>query len=383
MPEPTFDPAVLLDLAQAIATTPDEQQLFGAVLERIRALVDYIGALIFTLDEGQVVVHAQRGALPAAIVPALLGHCSRPPDGARALIIADAQVEGLESLVCTEIGAVGAAVMQELRSLLYQPLEIGMRTCGGLVLAHTQPHHFAREHIRVLAALTHLAALSLEHTRLLEQARDFARQQERRRIARELHDSVTQTLFAISITAEVLPQLWMCDRAAALQSLEDLRTLARGALAEMRTLLLELRPEALEQLSLSRLLVHLVEALRPRVPAPIALTIDTGCDPPQAVKIVFYRIAQEALHNIAKHAVATQVAVELRRTPAGLELAITDNGCGFDVADIAPDHLGLQIMRERAAEIGASLVVQSQEQHGTQVVVQWPVATPAGEERRA
>ncbi|HLE89728.1 MAG TPA: histidine kinase, partial [Anaerolineales bacterium] len=134
---------------------------------------------------------------------------------------------------------------------------------------------------------------------------------ERTRLARDLHDAVTQTLFSSSLIAEVLPDLWAMDIEEAKKSTEELRQLTRGALAEMRTLLLELRPASLTQTRLSDLLRQLCEAFIGRSRLPITLTIESERNLPPEVQIAFYRIAQESLNNVFKYARARQVNVSL------------------------------------------------------------------------
>ncbi len=206
---------------------------------------------------------------------------------------------------------------------------------------------------------------------LASKAADDAVAAERIRLARELHDAVTQTLFAASLIAEVLPDLWAADVPEAQKSTEELRQLTRGALAEMRTLLLELRPAALTQTRLSDLIRQLCEALIGRARLPITLMVEGQRNLPPEVQVAFYRIAQESLNNVFKYARATQVNVSLHLTPAGVHLDICDNGIGFDKSTQKPTSLGLRIMRERAEAIGAELSIASQPGSGVCVEVEW------------
>jgi signal transduction histidine kinase len=196
---------------------------------------------------------------------------------------------------------------------------------------------------------------------------------ERSRLARELHDAVTQTLFSASLIAEVLPRLWAKDPERGKQQLEEVRLLARGALAEMRSLLLELRPEALAQAKMDDLLSQLGRAMTGRTGVPVSVTADVQCSLPAKVQIALYRIAQEALNNAAKHAEASQVDVRFQCDAGQAELSIHDDGRGFDVENIPAGRLGLGIMPERAASIGAKLQIESEPGRGTQVSVVWTI----------
>ncbi|HSR34401.1 MAG TPA: sensor histidine kinase, partial [Anaerolineae bacterium] len=239
---------------------------------------------------------------------------------------------------------------------------------------------FSAHHADLVLTFANQVAVAIETARLYEQAEESATAAERNRLARELHDAVTQTLFSSSIIAEVLPRIWERDPEEGRRRLQELRELTRGALAEMRTLLLELRPSALVEARLSDLLHQLAESITGRARVSVALEVEGECDLEAEVKIALYRIAQEALNNVAKHAGATQAMICLRCLPllAGgkqsgtvLELAICDDGIGFDPGSIAPNSMGLGIMRERAQAIDAALTLESQPGAGTQIEVLW------------
>lgn len=194
---------------------------------------------------------------------------------------------------------------------------------------------------------------------------------DRTRLARDLHDAVTQTLFSASLTAEVLPDLWDMDVEEAKRSTEELRQLTRGALAEMRTLLLELRPATLTQTRLSDLIRQLCEAFIGRSRLPITLKIEGDCKLPPEVQVACYRIAQESLNNVFKYARATEVNVDLFISPNCVRFEVCDNGIGFDLASTKPTSLGMRIMRERAEAIGADFRVSSTPGAGTCIEVTW------------
>ena len=206
---------------------------------------------------------------------------------------------------------------------------------------------------------------------LAKKAAEEAVTADRTRLARDLHDAVTQTLFAASLTAEVLPDLWEMDVEEAKRSTEELRQLTRGALAEMRTLLLELRPSTLTQSSLSDLIKQLCDAFIGRARLPIDLKIDGNCPIPPEVQVAFYRIAQESLNNAFKYARATLVNVHLYILPSYVHFETCDNGIGFDTNMVKPMTLGMRIMRERAEAIGADLQITSKLGSGTCVAMTW------------
>jgi signal transduction histidine kinase len=139
----------------------------------------------------------------------------------------------------------------------------------------------------------------------------------------------------------------------------------------MRTLLLEMRPESLERSNIKSLLTQLADAFVGRVRIPVDLEMNGECELTHEAKMVFYRVAQEALNNIAKHAGARQVALRLECQPGQTNLTIQDDGLGFEPDSIQPDHMGISIMRERADSIGAYLRVESQIGQGTTVKLDW------------
>lgn len=265
-----------------------------------------------------------------------------------------------------------------ISSFMHVPIEINGRIFGVFNISYNQPRAFGEQEQRLFSALAQRAALVIENARLYERAQEAAAAEERNRLARELHDAVTQTLFSASLIADVLPRIWSRNPEQGQQRLEELRELTRGALAEMRTLLLELRPSSLTEVNLGDLLRQLTEATIGRSRLPVDLTIEGEKPLPPEVQVALYRIAQESLNNITKHAGASQVTIDLCYGAEVVELSIRDNGRGFDPEQVPVSSLGMGIMRERAHKIGATLNVDSQIGEGTQITVIWPVATEHG-----
>ena len=210
--------------------------------------------------------------------------------------------------------------------------------------------------------------------RIQEAEREQRVQEERQRLARDLHDAISQTLWTASLISDVLPALWEQDRERALADLDKLRRLNRGALAEMRMLLLELRPSALAESDLGDLLHKLAESTMSRKKLDVTVTIDGRPHCPPDVKIGLYRIAQESLNNIVRHARAANAAIALRCEQQQLVMTISDDGRGFDPGQESADHLGLTFMAERAQGIGATLTIQSHPTGGTTIGVVWSPA---------
>ncbi|MEJ2706480.1 MAG: PAS domain-containing protein [Anaerolineales bacterium] len=260
-------------------------------------------------------------------------------------------------------------IRSNYRAYLVVPLVIKDDLYGALALYYTQPRQFSDDDIQLGMALGDQVALAIENARLREQLEQSAVVAERNRLARELHDAVTQSLFSASLIAEVLPKIWNHKPEEGRRRLEELRQLTRGALAEMRTLLLELRPSSLAEADIEELFQHLAEAFTGRARIPVHTQFKGQAQLSPEVKVALYRIAQESLNNIAKHANAETVSLEILCQPDQTTLIIRDDGCGFDPDDLASENLGLGIMHERAQQIGADLNISSQPGQGTQVTV--------------
>jgi len=269
----------------------------------------------------------------------------------------------------------------ETRSELVVPLKTKTEVIGVLNVESDQLDGFDESDLAVLQSLAHQAAIAIENARLYEESQQAAALEERSRLARDLHDAVTQTLFSASLIGEVVPTLWESDKEEGRQLLKELRQLTRGALAEMRTLLLELRPAALAEASLDELLRQLAEGVTGRTGVPVSVTVEGQYEVPPDVHVALYRIAQEALNNVVKHAQASQVGVSLLCTSLPdriegerrerVELRVSDDGRGFDPSSVPPDRLGLGIIHERAQAVGATVEIESEPGHGTQIIVVW------------
>jgi signal transduction histidine kinase len=218
-----------------------------------------------------------------------------------------------------------------------------------------------------------------ELRRLYEQAQELASLQERQRLARELHDSVSQALYGIGLGAHTAQEALECDPEQARASLEYVIALTEAGLAEMRALIFELRPESLETEGLVAALTKQVAVLQTRYRMRVDMSLDTEPDLSLELKQTLYRIAQEALHNIVKHARASTVALQLMRRDNEVCLQVRDNGRGFDPASPFPGHFGVRSMQERAMKMGGTLTIESAPEKGTSIDVRMPVVLGASE----
>jgi len=369
--------STLLDISNTVASNLELGPLLRVVLEQLQIIVEHTGATIFTRDGDDFVILDHRGPL----APSQVSHVRIPAAWAAEhpalmrdspLLVDDLWGESPTAKAYrAALPSAVAGLFAYARALLVVPLKTRDRTVGFLQIDSSEPDRFRLHDAQLAWALANQAAVAIENARLYDQGRELAALEERQRLARELHDSVTQTLYAASMLGELLPRTWENDPAQGRRSLASLREMTRTALAEMRTLLVELRPAALLQTSLGDLLRQLAAGLRSRSEAPIHVEVDGAAELPPDVQVTLYRVAQEVLTNIIRHAAASSVHLGLRCSPGGAELSIRDDGRGFDPATVSPSQFGIAIMRERLEAIGATLSIESGAERGKLVMVAW------------
>ena len=284
-----------------------------------------------------------------------------------------------ESLVSSDVqflswspSVSGFLLKHLVQCIMLVPFRVLGEVAGFLVITTDQAGRtFTKDELGLAETVAGDVSNAMESTRLQEQEREAAATEERSRLARDLHDAVTQTIYSASLIAEMLPRVWERNPEEGKRSLIKLRQLVRGALGEMRTLLFELRPDALATADLETLLGQLGNAFTGRTRVPVDMTVEGDCVIPENVKIALYRITQEVFNNIAKHSGANRVYTTLQVGEERVILAIRDNGMGFDPETTSADRMGLKIFHERAEEIGARLEIESKPGEGTFIKVEW------------
>jgi signal transduction histidine kinase len=199
--------------------------------------------------------------------------------------------------------------------------------------------------------------------------------EERRRLSRELHDCLSQTLYAIALSARTARELLEGDAAAAAEPLDHVTSLVEDGIAEMRSLVFGLRPESLDNRGLAGALRALARTMSARYGLAIETQLSAETGAGAEAQQALYRIAREALFNAAQHADAGHVLVRLASGPGAVVLTVEDDGTGFDADGTFPGHLGLRSMRERAREAGGTLELDSSPGCGTRVRICFPVPT--------
>jgi PAS domain S-box-containing protein len=373
--------ATLLAISHTLASTLELQP--GLILDQLREIIEYNHAGLFSLEDPYLTTLALRGTVELEQSVPIRIHLDTPEtlvalfNKHRPIRIPDVwnddpQAQFLRTLLDDGVGVLLAG----MQSWMWVPLAVKSRIIGGIGVAHAQRNYFTSYHADLALSVANQAAITMINAELYGKAQEIAVLEERQRLARNLHDAVNQSLFSAGLIAEVLPRLWDRDQDLARQSLEDLRKLTRGAMAEMRALLAELRPSTLTDSELGDLVRLLGNAFTGRTNVPVELTvIGQGILPAQA-QVAIYRVCQETLNNIARHANATTVEINLEYLENALELSIRDDGKGFDPEQTTSGHYGLSMMRERAEAVGAQLSITSQPGHGTELTIHWNQIQP-------
>ncbi|GEM_PF-3269665 len=257
-----------------------------------------------------------------------------------------------------------------VKSYVGAPIISEDQVIGFLNLESMTPHYFELEHAELVRAFANHAAIAIRNAQLYEQAQRVAIIEERQRLARELHDAVSQTLFSANMIADSLPLMWQKQPDSVFGQLRLLRQQTQLAMSELRAMLFELRPQTLADADMRQLLEQLVQSFGSRGLVDSSLIVDDeDIEIELAVKIAFYRIAQEAINNAIQHARADHIEVKFVADGQRYWLSIKDNGQGFDTKVQRPGHMGLYIMQDRASSINADLTVKSETNIGTTIQV--------------
>jgi signal transduction histidine kinase len=257
-------------------------------------------------------------------------------------------------------------------TLLTLRLDFRDRVVGAITFYYPPGEEPGEDERAFLHAVADQAAVAVENARLFSEARGKAALEERQKLARELHDSVSQSLYGIALSAKAVREELGDASAEIVEPLDYVLTLAEAGMAEMRALIFELRPEPLESEGVIAALGKQAAAIGAR--HGLAVEVDL-CEEPEAsleTKENLYRIAQEALHNTVKHARAKSVGLRMTCVPGQITLEISDDGLGFDPTQDFPGHLGLGSMRERASSLGGTIEVYSSPGRGTRVLARVP-----------
>ena len=396
--ERTHELSTLLRVSRSVSLTLELEQLLDQILDQLKEVIDYSAASILERRGPLMQVLVYRGpaasaqAVRARYVPGSaldersdeaelrtvynLQNLYQPDElidqrvinERQPVIIADVHGDSLLARAFqVRVPHDMRDIYHDVHSWLRVPLIARDEVIGALTLMHPELDHYAPRHAELARAFADQMAVALENARLYAQAHQLAALEERQKLARELHDSVSQALYGIALGTRTARTLLERDPGQVAEPLTYVAALAEAGLAEMRALIFELRPESLQLEGLTAALAKQAEAIRARHQLDV---VTDFCPEPAvelAVKEAFYRVAQEGLHNIVKHAQATKVELRLTDEDGCLTLTINDNGQGFDPRGEFPGHLGLRSMRERIEKIGGQFHLESVPGRGTSI----------------
>ena len=371
----TQELSTLLRISENVSSTLDLSELLDLIIEQLKSVIDHAAASILVV-EGDALV--------------MIGHRNHetggPPNEVRypfdrigtlwnGLVTADGVIIGdlrrdtsplaLIFKELTGYDRIGGPSF--IQAVMMTPLVVRGAAIGLFSITSRELNGFSERDLMLANAIGRHAAIAIENARLFEQAQGKAALEERQKLARELHDSVSQALYGIALGAQTARKLLDRDPMLAVEPVDYVLSLAEGGLAEMRALIFELRPESLESEGLIAALSKQTNALSARY--QINVELDVAIEPEVALEIkeALYRIAQEAMHNTVKHAKATAIRVSLCQNESMLELDIRDDGRGFDASADFPGHLGLKSMRERTGRLGGIVEIVSSPDNGTHI----------------
>ncbi|HMA34175.1 MAG TPA: histidine kinase [Chloroflexia bacterium] len=365
---------VALNRSSALITsTLDLNKVMDLILEQLAEVVRYDSATIMWRIAGVLRIIACRGfGDPATVLGARFDPEQNPltrrlMSEASPIVIADVHREPSFDHQRGHL----------TRSWIGVPLRVRDETIGALTIDHRQISSYDAEDGQTVMAFANQAAIALENASLYDRSRELAVLEERNRLARELHDSISQMLFSMVLNAEAAATLYDSNPESARVQIARLQETSHTALKEMRTLIFELRPANLEEEGLVPVLKKHIALFKERNGIDVHLDAEGQRRWPFAMEKALYRVAQEALTNVAKHAGATTALVSLGAADGWVSLTVEDNGRGLppDRAGRGQSTLGLTSMRERAEQLGGRFTIgPGPDGKGTRVQVALPYA---------
>jgi signal transduction histidine kinase len=361
----------LRDTLATMSSTLDLDKILDHILDTVKRVTPYDGANILLVESDLVHIARQRGYIEKELEKKWLNQ--RIP--LTKLAILQQLIDIGKPLAIPDTAAspmwIGFPGLDWVNSNVIAPIRTNGTVLGFLSLDSATPGFFTQTDAERLQSFADQVAIAIQNARLLDRAKQAAVMAERNRLANELHDTITQTLWSVSLVTERLPAIWEIDKEEGRRSLDTVHQLAENALEEMRVLLLELRPSALAEKKLGNLIRQVTGIIVNRAGLTATVQIEEQEAIPPEVQFVLYRVVQEALNNIARHALASHVEIYFSSQAGRIDLTIQDDGLGFDPSNIPPGHLGLSIMNDRIQSIGGTLETISRKDKGTLLKVSW------------
>jgi signal transduction histidine kinase len=372
---------MLLAVSGSVASTLEMRQLLDAVFDALTDVLDYSAIAVLTINDHRdaLSIVARRGpTVPTSPVHYSVADLGSIWDRLREeepIVIPDVLGDTVEAGIFRGLlrDQLLASSDTFLRSLMWVPLVVRGEIIGLFSIANPSPGAFGERETSLALGIARQAAVAIETARIHERARQAAVLEERQRLSRELHDSVTQALYGISLYAEAASRaLASGNEQPVATNLREISDTTQEALGEMRLLLFELRPPLLQEKGLAAALRARLQAVESRA----GLTTEFDCPDEQRLspdsEQQLYRLVQEALNNVLKHAHAGHVSVRLGLATAAATVEVADDGIGFEPSMRNVEGFGLRGMRERVERLGGTLRIDSAPGSGTCVHVEVP-----------
>jgi len=365
----------LRDTLATMSGTLDLGKILDHILDSVGRVTPYDGANVLLVESDLVHVVRQRGYVAKEVerewlkqrIPVTkLATLQQLIDIGKPLAIPDTTTSPMW---------IGFPNLAWVNSNVIAPIRSNGKILGFISLDSATAGYFTQVDAERLQTFADQAAIAIQNARLLDRAKRAAVMAERNRLANELHDTISQTLWSISLITERLPAIWAIDQEEGGRSLTTLHELAQNALAEMRALLLELHPSSLTETPLGDLIRQVAEVVANRTGLKISVRAESQEPVPPEVHFALYRVVQESLNNVALHASASHVEIVFSSHLGRVDLSIRDDGLGFNPANVGPGHLGLSIMQDRVQNIGGTMEAVSRKGEGTLIKVIWEVPT--------
>lgn len=385
----------LQHVSEVLTSTLDIEQVLARILDELARLVPYDSATVMLLEEGVLHLHAERGfkrvgAKPGhdvvTFIPDETAFATEVLAGDHPILVADAK---------SVPGWIWVPGSSHIRSWMGVPLRVHDQAIGMFSIDKSQPDYFTPRHAELAAAVAPHAAIAIENARLFRDLRSAESQlrtltlhvidvqeSERQSIARELHDHAGQALLALRAELQILERQIPPESTAAHGQLGKMDEILRETARDLRLLSHELRSHLLDELGLASALQQQARDFTERFAVKVELVVqgDAARRRPRAVELAAFRLVQEALTNVARHAQAKTVWIRLSDLPGKLQLVVEDDGEGFDVDTILRQGtVGLIGMRERVAAVNGTLHLRSRRDEGTQITAEFPEAGAAAQ----
>lgn len=366
----------LRNTLSTMSQTLDLNKILDQILDTIEQVTPYDGANIILIKSDLVHIARKKGYISADSQDTCNNNQRIP---LKQMIVLQQLMAIGKPLAISDISKssmwIGFPNLKWISSNVIVPIRSNRRIIGFLSLDSATRGYFTQEHTERLQSFADQIAIAIQNTRLLIRAKRSAVLAERNRMANELHDTISQTLWSMSLVTERLPAIWENDKDEGRRGLATLHQLTQNALTEMRSLLLELHPSSLTNAKLGELIQQVTEVIANRTGLKIFIQINDQDPIPPKVHFALYRVIQEALNNIAQHALASRVDIHFSNYLGKIDLTIQDDGQGFDPSQVDSGHLGLSIMADRIQTVGGTIEILSQTGLGTQVKIIWKAST--------